>query len=446
MSASTATREARVDDERTVRPDGPDAATNSPDATDATGGPAPGRVTALLARLTRMLLATSGEGASEVEQTVARAASGFGARSSMVLVPDGATLTVALDGRTETVAVRAFPDVARLDKVAALKPWAHRVSLGGTPLAEAERRLAAIDDSPAPYPWWLKGLGIVLFTVGFAPLMQPTWYEIGSSALLGLVTAGLAVAAGRWPRLARVLPLVASAAVSVLVLEVFARTPAHGGAVLLMLPALFYFVPGDLLSAAATELAAGFLTTGAVRLVYAVFLLLQLYLGVMLGVYATGGDTSALFDLAAHADLPRWATFLSWVVFTVGTVLAFAAPWRLLPVLLGTVYLTVAVQSGATKLVGEVGGTFLAAAVLGALATAVARGPGRPPRLLLVLPGFFTLTVGSLGMRGLTSLAGGHPVRGFHDLLSMVTIVVAIAVGLLLGSVLAQRPRPLPES
>ncbi|GAA2107922.1 threonine/serine exporter family protein [Kitasatospora saccharophila] len=424
---------------RAVRPDG------------GTEGAAPEevspeRVTALLARLAGMLLAASGEGASEVEQTVAQAAAGFGARTSMVLVPDGATLTVVLDGRTSTVAVRAFPDVARLDKVAALKPWAHRVSLGRTPLAEAERRLAAIDGSPAPYPWWLKGLGIVLFSVGFAPLMQPTWYEIGSTAVLGLVTAVLAVAAERWPRLSRVLPLVASAAVSVLVLMVFARTPAHGGAVLLMLPALFYFVPGDLLSAAAVELAAGFLTTGAVRLVYAVFLLLQLYLGVMLGVYATGGDTSAMFDVAAHADLPRWATFLSWVVFTVGTVLSFAVPWRLLPVLLGTVYLTVAVQSGATKLVGEVGGTFLAAAALGALATVVARGPGRPPRMLLALPGFFTLTVGSLGMRGLTSLAGGHPVQGFHDLLSMVTTVVAIAVGLLLGSVLAHRPQPLPHS
>ncbi len=72
-------------------------------------------------------------------------------------------------------------------------------------------------------------------------------------------------------------------------------------------------------------------------------------------------------------------------------------------------------------------------------------GPGRPPRLL-ALPGFFTLAVGSLGLRGLTSLAGGHPVRGFHDLLSVVTTVVAIAVGLLVGSVLAQHLQPLSAS
>jgi uncharacterized membrane protein YjjB (DUF3815 family) len=57
---------------------------------------------------------------------------------------------------------------------------------------------------------------------------------------------------------------------------------------------------------------------------------------------------------------------------------------------------------------------------------------------VLLLPGFFTLTVGSLGMRGLTTLAGGYVIEGFRDLLKLVTIVTAIAVGLVLGAVLAQ--------
>ncbi|MFD5638917.1 hypothetical protein ACFWJM_32890 [Streptomyces sp. NPDC127077] len=64
--------------------------------------------------------------------------------------------------------------------------------------------------------------------------------------------------------------------------------------------------------------------------------------------------------------------------------------------------------------------------------------PHQPPRLVLVLPGFFTLTVGSLGMRGLTTLAGGYAIEGFRDLLKLVTIVTAIAVGLVFGAALAQ--------
>lgn len=394
-----------------------------------------------LTRLTRLLLETSGEGAEGIEETVTGAARALGGDAELLLVPDGAALMVTgPGGESRTVTVRAFPEVFRLDRVTALKPLLAQVRAGGLSVREADRRLARITGSGPPYPWWAKLLGILLFSLGFAPLMQPTWYEVATTAVLATIAASFVVAGDRVPRLAAVLPLVVSTIVSVVTIEVFARTPEHGGPVLLMLPALFFFVPGDYLSAAAAELAAGRVTTGAIRLVYAVFLLVQLYLGVLLGVFATGTSTRALFDVAAESDLPRWALFLAWIVFTGGTVLAFAIPGRLLWPLLALVYFTVAVQSLFTKLIGEAGGTFVAAAALTATATLLARAPHRPPRLVLLLPGFFTLTVGSLGMRGLTTLAGGYVIEGFQDLLKLVTIVTAIAVGMLFGAVLAGRP------
>ncbi|MEU4172703.1 threonine/serine exporter family protein [Streptomyces sp. NPDC026665] len=405
---------------------------------DTRAAAAPDDVTAFLARLTGLLLRCSGEGAGIVERTVRDTARALGAEASVLLVPDGAALTVGTAGGSRTVTLRGFPEVFRLDQVVALKPLVQDVGAGRIGVAEADRRLAAIESSRPPYPWWLKLLGIVLFTLGFAPLMQSTWYEVGATAVLGTVAAVLAVTADRIPRFATVLPLVVSTTVSVITVEVFARDTSHGGPVLLMLPALFFFVPGDYLSAAAAELAAGYITTGAIRLVYSAFLLVQLYVGVLLGLFLTGTSTRALFDIAAASDLPRWALFLSWIVFTVGTLLAFAIPFRLLVPLLVLVYLTVAVQSLATKAIGETGGTFVAAAVLAAVATRLTLRPHQPPRLVLVLPGFFTLTVGSLGMRGLTTLAGGYVIEGFRDLLKLVTIVTAIAVGLVFGAALAQ--------
>ncbi|MGY3340508.1 uncharacterized membrane protein YjjP (DUF1212 family) [Streptomyces filamentosus] len=414
-----------------------------------TGGEGAGertdRIAGFLARLTGLLLRTSGEGAELIARQVTEAGRALGAEVSVLLVVESATLSVAVPGGPErTVVVRAVPEVARLDRIAALKPLVADVCAGRVGPAGASARLDRIEAAPAPYPRWLKFLGIVLFSLGFAPLMQPTWYELGTTAVLAALAALLAVASDGAPRLARVLPLVASTAVSVVTLALFAGDPAHGGPVLLMLPALFFFVPGDYLSAAAAELGAGLLTTGAVRLVYAAFLLVQLCVGVLLGVYATGTSTHALFDAAAGADLPRWVLFASWTVFTAGTVLAFAIPLRFFGPLLVLVYLTVAVQSAATGLIGETGGTFVAAVALAAAATLLSRGPKRPPRLLLVLPGFFTLTVGSLGMRGLTTLAGGHVVDGFSDLLELVLVVTAIAVGLVLGATLVPDP-PAPE-
>lgn len=404
------------------------------------------RVAGFLTRLTRLLLRTSGEGSELIAREVTAAGRALGAEVSVLLVMDTATLTVtAPDGRARTVIVHAAPEVARLDRIAAVKPLVADVVAGRAGPAEADARLARIEAAPAPYPWWLKLVGIVLFSLGFAPLMQPTWYELGTTAVLATLAAVLAVASDRVPRLARVLPLVASLAVSVVTLGLFAGDPAHGGPVLLMLPALFFFVPGDYLSAAAAELGAGLITTGAVRLVYAVFLLVQLCVGVLLGAYVTGTSTTALFDTAATSDLPRWLLFASWTVFTVGTLLAFAIPRRFFWPLLALVYLTVAVQSAATKLIGETGGTFVAAVVLAAVATLASRGPERAPRLLLVLPGFFALTVGSLGMRGLTTLAGGHVVDGFSDLLELVLVVTAIAVGLVLGAILVPERKGGPE-
>lgn len=405
-------------------------------------------LTAFLARLTALLLRSSGEGAYSIERAVGTSAQAFGGKASVVLVPEAAVLSiVAADGRMRTVCVHGFPEVFRLDQAAALKPFLADVKTGRLGVAEANRRLERIEAAPPPYPCWLKFLGVLLFALGFAPLVQPTWYEITTTAVLGAIAAALVVATVHAPRLSKILPLVVSAVVSVVTIEVFAGDPAHGGPVLLMLPALFYFVPGDFLSASTTELAVGLITTGAIRLVYSIFLLVQLYLGVLMGIFVTGTSLNALFDTAARADLPEWALILGGIAFTAGTVLAFAIPHRFFGTLLVLVYATVGVQSLFTKLIRETGGTFVAAVMLAAAANLLDRNPACPPRLILILPGFFTLTVGSLGLRGLTTLAGGYVIEGLQDLQKLIAIVTAIAMGLVVGMALTHSrttTRPTP--
>jgi hypothetical protein len=66
--------------------------------------------------------------------------------------------------------------VFRLDQVTALKPLLADVREGRVGILAVDRRLARIENAPAPSPWPPKVLGIVLFSLEFAPLMQPTWY------------------------------------------------------------------------------------------------------------------------------------------------------------------------------------------------------------------------------------------------------------------------------
>jgi hypothetical protein len=76
---------------------------------------------------------------------------------------------------------------------------------------------------------------------------------------------------------------------------------------------------------------------------------------------------------------------------------------------------------------------------LGAWANLVSARADRPPRLLLVLGGFFVLTVGAAGIRGATALAGGDVVSGFHDLLDFGIQVPTVAVALAAGTLLTDR-------
>ena len=107
----------------------------------------------------------------------------------------------------------------------------------------------------------------------------------------------------------------------------------------------------------------------------------------------------------------------------------------------GRVIGTFLIQQGATRLVGEIAGTLAAGIALGVFAGLSARPAGRPPRLVLLLGGFFVLTVGGLGLRGATALIGNDIVSGFGDLRDFLIQMPTVAVALALG-VLATEQRP----
>ena len=67
--------------------------------------------------------------------------------------------------------------------------------------------------------------------------------------------------------------------------------------------------------------------------------------------------------------------------------------------------------------------------------------PEAPLLLVLLLGGFFVLTVGGLGLRGATALIGNDIVSGFGDLRDFLIQMPTVAVALALG-VLATEKRP----
>lgn len=394
----------------------------------------------LLKEVARLELEGSGEGVFTVEQTIRTVARAYDLDVGVFVLPVQLILTAHTEAGYATAVVRASPGISRLDRVDALHRLVQDIR-AGLPLDGARRRLDALCAAPVPYPGWMRVIGVALFAGGFAPSIVGSAREVGVDILLGLAM-GLIVVSLEESRLAPLLPFLGSFAVAVLTLTVFRETSRISGPVLLMLPALFVVLPGDYLSGAVGELAIGRIVPGASRLIWALFLLLQLLIGILVADQITGRSLSTLTGSAHTSTLPFWAVTLGWIPFTIGLAWTFNAPRSAVPWMMPLVVGTFLVQRGAGLATGELTSTMIAGVALGAVATTVSRGPNRPARLLLFIGGFFVLTVGALGLRGLAEVVAGHSDAGVRDLLNLVILVPTVSLSLMLGYLLA--PRRLP--
>jgi uncharacterized membrane protein YjjB (DUF3815 family) len=344
------------------------------------------------------------------------------------------------------VVVRSAPGIARLDRVSAAREVVDALERG-MPATVARDRLETVATAPPPLGWWARVLGVMLFAGGFAPAVVATTSEIVTSVVLGLLMGLMLVAVDGRPAEA-FLPAVSAA---VLTWVAFAIRPGIvdlAGPVLVVLPALFVVLPGDTLSAGAGELLAGRITSGTGRLVWSFLILAQMVVGIVAAAEVSGAGAAALTEQEVPAQLPFLVVLLAWIPFTAGLALVFRARRSDLGWVLVGVLGTFLAQQAVTRAVGDVTGTLVAGALLGAYATWVSRSVRRPPRLVVVLGGFFVLTVGSLGLRGATALISGQPITGVHNLVDFALQMPTVALGIGIGFLVAARswlPRRPPR-
>ncbi|HET6211895.1 MAG TPA: threonine/serine exporter family protein, partial [Micromonosporaceae bacterium] len=296
--------------------------------TGATAPPATeDEVLGLLSRLVDLLLAWSYEGTFSCEEIVRDVAKRYGHDVEVSFLPDLAVLTVG----TRTLSFAGTPTVPPLNQVARLKPLLGEIDSGALSAMEAGRRLDQIRAMPVRWSKPAQVLGLTLFSVGFGISVQSTWQEVAVSAITGILVGLLVVAGQSRPRLALASPFLAAVLVSGVVLLIFKQGWLDGGPIQLMVPALFYFIPGDALAAATLELVDGRITAGATRLVYSLIVLLVLAFGALAATFVVGVPRSAVFDVTVPGNLGEFAVWGGWVLFTLGVLLTFSMAPRDLP-------------------------------------------------------------------------------------------------------------------
>jgi uncharacterized membrane protein YjjB (DUF3815 family) len=185
-----------------------------------------------------------------------------------------------------------------------------------------------------------------------------------------------------------------------------------------------------MLTTAVLELAAGQMVSGASRLVSGGVQLALLAFGILAGIEAVGIPRSRVL-FGNEELLGEWTRWVGVLVFAIGVVVADSAPSRSFPSLLVVLYTAWGGQVVANALFGGYVSGLVGATAMTLVAFAMERFPSAMPAHASFLPGFWLLVPGSLGLIGLTRLAGG---AGGQELVSTIGSIFAVALGVLVGT------------
>jgi len=393
----------------------------------------------LLAFLGAAMVAT-GQPVHEVEDELREVGRHLGVPDVQVAAGPTGVLVGLASGDPATV--ESVDGRLRLDQAADVRLVRYLLVAGRIDVEQALDRLRTLRGKPMRYPVWLAEGGFVLVAVGICLILQPGLANLGAAAMGGGVVMGLSRAAQRHPSLLALLPTVAAFVVSA---PVFAAAAAGllDGALRTVLPPLAVLLPGALMVTGLSELAAGAMVAGSSRLMYGTVQLLLFALGIAAAAALLGTPAQLLGNVRV-AELGWWATPLGLVVIGVGITLMEGVPVRLAPWVLGVLVVTFLVQLAGQRLGAPVLGSFLGAAAASIGASTAEAVHRRLPRLVVFLPSFWLLVPGSLGLIGVSEAA---IVRGESSTpgVDVVGVVLAIATGLLVGSVVSRALRALVD-
>ncbi len=274
-------------------------------------------------------------------------------------------------------------------------------------------------------------VGYVFTGLGLAPLFGAGWTDTIIAAVFSMLVYGLVLLSARLgPTTMKWMPLSTALIIGLLATLVKYWVPDLN-LVLVILSAVAIILPGYTVSLGTGELVAQHVISGISNLMSGLITLVMQIAGALIGV----GMASLLVTIAAgEPETPisqNWM-FLLFPILLVGLCLAFQVsrrdfPWAV--IVSGLAYL--GVLAGSWVLDGNLGnllGTIVAVVV----ANVWARKTGRPTSIVLI-PAIVMLVSGSIGFRGLASMAEGDITLGVQQFSQMFIVAMTILVGIMIG-------------
>ncbi|WP_330184238.1 threonine/serine exporter family protein [Nocardia sp. NBC_01503] len=385
-------------------------------------------------------LIASGETTNQVQRILDDLARRYDADEvHFFVLPTGIFVRVHDSRGTAVDLLDATVDTLRLDQIAALYKLIDEIKHKVPAPTKATLALARILDSPPPTAVWLMLLGNVVLTTGLGLMLNPTADALPGYIVIGLVVQSLILLADRMPLISLGLPVLAGGTVTLLAFG-FPHALGGGNPQQLLVPGVSTLLPGATLTNGSIELATGSMVAGASRTIYGLNKLLLLAFGVLIGVQLLG---SQRIDPPEHLhQLGWWAPVLGVLLIGLGHSWRASAPPKSLPWLLVVLYAAFAAQRLGVQIGGGLLGSFLGGMVAVPAAYLVQRNRNAPPTQVTFLPAFWMLVPGGIGFAGVSQLVAESNANGLHVLVTTTLTVMAIALGVLVGSGLATRRPP----
>jgi len=323
----------------------------------------------------------------------------------------------------------------RLDQVDGLYRLIHEIRQGRVGVADATSRLETLLTTVPRFGVLATIVGTGVLTVGLGLVLNPAYDALPAYLGLGLLVGLLRWYADRNAVVSLVLTVATSFAVT-WVTFTWVAAWVDSRPLDIVIPALVTLLPGAALTMATVELSTGSILSGSSRLIFGLERLLLLAFGIAMGAEAAG-PAPQIHDVAP--SLGVWASWLGVLVFGIGQYIASSAPKRTLPWLLLVLYVAYATQAAAGLVLGSLGASFIAGAVVLPVAYAVQYRRSGPPVPVTFLPAFWLLVPGALGLEGVAEIVGADDVAGLGDFVNALLSIVAIAVGVLVGAGISER-------
>jgi uncharacterized membrane protein YjjP (DUF1212 family) len=326
----------------------------------------------------------------------------------------------------------AHPDKdLRFDQSFPLATLISRTQSGELAPEDGQAELDRIWRMPNRFPAWVGLIGYTMQSAGLSLILQPAPLTLLMALVLGAMVGVICELARHNDALQQLLPTVCAFTVSLIAFVAADKLHLADASLRALAPPLATFLPGAAITLAVAELSSRQLVSGASRLVSGLMRMAQLAFGILVAAQVAGISDSHLS--VAHVDrLGPWAPWAGILLYGVGAMLSFGPPTRFLPWMLAMLTIAYLGQLAGNAVLGTYAAGFGGGFALTVCALAVARRPGTPAAMSLILPGFWLLVPGSLGLMGVTEVLGTDSTTVFTaTFISMISIALGVQSGLL---------------